>query len=161
MFSADFIPQRTELGNNSLTAGASISGKQSQILRLIDGQRNLNQLAIMLPGRDLMAELTELAAQGLLAGPQAKSTGPAAGKVDDAGGPLPEGWRAAMVFMKDQATQSMGVMAHPIVALLEKARDSAAARHAVARWHMAMRESRHGRDTADEYLAVVTRMLNI
>lgn len=161
MFSADFIPQRTELGNNSLTAGATIPGKQRQILRLIDGQRNLDQLAIMLPGRDLANELAELVAQGMIAAPQPRTPSGGQEKTEESKGPLPDGWRAAMVFMKDQATQSMGVMAHPIIALLEKARDSAAARHAVARWHMAMRESRNGRDTADEYLAVVTRMLNI
>jgi hypothetical protein len=161
MFSADFIPQRSELGNNSLTAGASVNGKQRQMLRLVDGHRNLDQLSIMLPGRDLVAELADLIALGLITPLADKGSAPAQEKPADSNDPLPDGWRAAMVFMKDQATQSMGVMAHPIVALLEKARDSAAARHAVARWHMAMRESRRGRDSADEYLAVVTRMLNI
>ncbi len=161
MFSADFIPQRSELGNNSLTAGTSVNGKQRQMLRLVDGHRNLDQLSVMLPGRDLAAELADLIALGLIATPTNKGPAAAQDKPANANGPLPDGWRAAMVFMKDQATQSMGVMAHPIVALLEKARDSAAARHAVARWHMAMRESRRGRDSADEYLAVVTRMLNI
>lgn len=158
MFSAHFIPHRTELGNSSLTTGTAISGKQRQILRLIDGQRNLDQLAIMLPGRDLPGELGGLLAQGLIARPEpAHATLPRL----EAPAALPEGWRVAMVFMKDQATQSMGVMAQPIITLLEKACDSAAARHAVARWHLAMRESRHGRDMADDYLAVVTRMLNI
>jgi len=158
MLTADFIPQHSELGRQSLTAGTvAISGKQRQILRLIDGSRRLDQLAVMLPGRDVPAELADLMTHGLVLPPPGLVPTPR----ETARRPLPEGWRAAMIFMKDQASQAMGVMAGPILALLDGADNADAARHAVARWHMAMRESRHGRENADNQLTVVTRMLGI
>jgi len=63
--------------------------------------------------------------------------------------------------MKLHASDYLGLMAHPIVHLLERVRDTEMARNAVARWHMALRESRNGRDVADTHLTVVTDMLGL
>lgn len=156
MLADDFVPKRTLPGDNCLSLGdARVNGRQRQLLRLVDGARSLAQISVMLPGRDLRAELSALMALGLLDAP-AHTAAPAVA-VDT----LPTGWAEAMHFMKHRATENLGVMAHSIIPLLEKVRDSAAAKSAVARWHMAMRESRSGREEADAHLRVVTAMLGL
>jgi len=158
MLADDFVPKRTSQGDESLSLGdARVNGRQRQLLRLVDGSRSLAQIGVMLPGRDLRAELPALMAMGLLDAP-AHKTAPAAAVAVDA---LPMGWADAMQFMKHKAIDSLGVMAHSIIILLEKVRDSAAAKNAVARWHMALRESRSGREEADAHLRVVTAMLGL
>jgi len=156
MLADDFVPKRTSQGDESLSLGdARVNGRQRQLLRLVDGSRSLAQIGVMLPGRDLRAELPALMAMGLLDAPAHKA---APVVVADT---LPTGWADAMQFMKHKATDSLGVMAHSIILLLEKVRDSAAAKSAVARWHMALRESRSGREEADAHLRVVTAMLGL
>ncbi|WP_018610546.1 hypothetical protein [Uliginosibacterium gangwonense] len=156
MLADDFVPKRTSQGDDGLSLGdARVNGRQRQLLRLVDGSRSLVQIGAMLPGRDLRAELIALMAAGLLAAP-VKTMAPAV-----AADTLPTGWADAMQFMKHRATESLGVMAHSIILLLEKVCDSAAAKSAVARWHMALRESRSGRAEADAHLQVVTTMLGL
>ncbi len=151
-----FIPSLSQAGAASLATSANIPGKQRQLLRLIDGKRSLAQISIMMPGRDLVLELGELRQQGFLAqAPRAETAAPSAAAT------LPAHWHEASAYMQHQALESLGVMSHPIILLLEKVRDAAAARTAVARWHMALRESRNSRETANTHLEHVTDLLEL
>lgn len=159
MFPPDAIPVRTPAGEACLADNdARLAGRQRQLLRLVDGARRVAQIAVMMPGRDLAAALVELHAQGLVAAQGAAIRVASTGIETTA---LPARWREALEFMKTHAVDAMGLMAQPVVQRLEQVRDSAAARGAVARWHMALRESRHGRAQADARLQVVTEILDL
>jgi hypothetical protein len=125
-------------------------------MRLIDGHRRVAQIAVMMPGRDLETELAELMASHLVLAPGTPSAPPQA-----APAVLPARWSEAVDFMRTVAVASLGVMAQPVIKLLEQVRDTASARHAVARWHMALRESRAAREEADAHLHTVTHMLGL
>ncbi|MFT4174595.1 MAG: hypothetical protein QM639_18660 [Rhodocyclaceae bacterium] len=161
MFGSDFVPVRSQRGE-TLLAGqdGGITGRQRQLMRLIDGRRRLSQIAVMMPGRDLEAELAELLDAHFImaAGTPAVAAPVVAAEVADT---PPEHWDEAFGFMRAVAIASLGVMAQPVIALLEQVGDSASARSAVARWHMALRESRHGRDEADTHLRTVTSLLDL
>lgn len=157
MFAADDVPQRSPLGDACVNVGdARVNGRQRQLLRLIDGVRTVAQIAAMMPGRDVAGELLQLQGCGQIMGQTAPVS--AAAALTEA---LPERWVDAMAFMKQKATESLGVMAHATIQLLERVKDSAAAKSAVARWHMALRESRNGRAQADAHLQWVTEMLGL
>lgn len=160
MYSDSFVPSRTQAGEASLTISSTqVTGKQRQFLRLIDGMRSLAQIGLMLHGRDLASELAELIELGMVVASPAHK--PVAVSAVSAHPTLPERWHEAVVFMKAHARECLGIMAHPIDHLLERVGDCDAAKSAVARWHMALRESRLGRSVADENLDVVTEMLGI
>jgi len=157
--SPEFVPSRSAACETSLAlASPEISGKQRQILRLMDGRRTLAQIAVMMPGRDLSAEVIELRQQGWIA--EVASEPPSAVALPRSES-MPEAWLEASVYMKMHAREALGLMAQPVIQILDKVRDTASARSAVARWHMALRESRNARDAADEHLQHITRLLEL
>ncbi|MGC3964010.1 MAG: hypothetical protein QM803_11975 [Rhodocyclaceae bacterium] len=156
MFEPDFVPVRTQTGQVLLDdQDARVAGRRRQVMRLIDGRRRLAQIAIMMPGRDLANELNELVSLGLVHSPAGPPQEHARAEA------LPARWADALAFMKATATASMGVMARAVIASLEQVHDAGSARSAIARWHMALRESRTGRQDADALLQTVTNMLGI
>ena len=54
--------------------------------------------------------------------------------------------------MTDSATTYLGVMAAELVARIARARTRAELLAVVGHWHMAMRDSKYGRDAAGLYL---------
>ncbi len=118
-----------------------------RLLLLADGRRDLAALGGMLPGRDVAADLHELAMRGLIEDATVQPTPSST----IAGGDerLAENWMQASNFMMGRAKESLGVMAADVIAELENAHDPDSVRQAMSAWYRAMRNSRNGRDTAD------------
>lgn len=144
------VPHKTPFGSRLIaTPDPSLSAGLRRLLLLADGRRNIGTLALMMPERDIQADLAELIQRGLLdTGPVTAHARPAFD--DDAHHEdLPEGWETASGFMAARARESLGVKAVEVIEALEQARDPEEARHAMSQWYRAMRNSRDGRLQAD------------
>jgi hypothetical protein len=146
----DFVPRKTSFGARLIAShDASLPAGLRRLLLLADGQRTVFTLMQMLPDRDVLADLRNLAQRGLLE--DASRPEPEYEPMDASGEDpdLPEGWDSASDFMVSRARESLGVMAVDVIHSLEHANDQEAAREAMTQWYRAMRGSREGREKAD------------
>ena len=143
-----FIARKTSLGAHTVTLRDSgLPTHLRRLLLLADGKRNLADLGSMLPGRNIAADLHELAIRGLVDDASA-SPGPTT-LIEGDDPKLAGNWMEASNFMMARAKESLGIMAADVIEKLESAHDAESVRQARSEWYRAMRGSRHGRDTAD------------
>ncbi|MGC3962688.1 MAG: hypothetical protein QM803_05000 [Rhodocyclaceae bacterium] len=150
-----FVPRKTGLGAHvvAIHDGRLQTGLR-QVLLLADGHRTYAALASMLPGRNVEAELVELAQRGLI--DDAEEASVAGGHEQD----ISEQWMHASSFMMERAKETLGVAAVDIVEEIEHAQDPEAARQATTHWYRAMRESRLPRERADADRIEVARLMS-
>lgn len=146
--SRTYIARKTQLGAHTVTQRDSgLPTHLRRLLLLADGHRGLTELAGLVPGRNVVADLGELAIRGLI---EDASAAPNPQTVIEGGDErLAENWMVASNFMMNRAKENLGVMAADVIAELENARDPDSVRQAMSSWYRAMRNSRNGRDTAD------------
>ncbi|GAA5167024.1 hypothetical protein [Viridibacterium curvum] len=156
-----YVPQKTALGAEMLAQReAGLSYTTRRVLLLADGQRNVGSLVGMLPGQNVIAELNELVARGLIEiHASADSAAAAAAATEAAAQNMPDAWMTASNFMMARARESLGVMAAGVINDLERVQDPEEARQAMSRWYRALRESRAGRPQADALRVQVSQML--
>jgi len=156
---------RAELDRRS----AGLSPRQRQLLILVDGRRTEAELAALIGGSDALAELLAvLRAKGLVADAAGgdEETGhttiqPAPEAPPAQHSVLPDERLAAIHrLMKDSARQHLGVLARELDAVIEHARCPRTLQAAVARWHLALRESRSGQAEADTLLGAVRALID-
>lgn len=143
-----FIARKTSLGAHTVTLRDSgLPTHLRRLLLLADGRRSLDALGAMLPGRNIAADLHELAIRGLV---EDASVPSAPSSVIEGSDPqLTGNWMEASNFMMARAKESLGIMAADVIEKLESAHDAESVRQAMSDWYRAMRGSRNGRDTAD------------
>lgn len=143
-----YIARKTQLGAHTVIQRENgLPTHLRRLLLLADGKRNLADLAGVVPGRNVVADLHELAIRGLI---EDAAAGPAPSSVIQGGDErLADNWMKASNFMMNRAKESLGIMAADVIAELENARDPDSVRQAMSSWYRAMRNSRNGRDTAD------------
>lgn len=156
---------RAELDRRS----AGLSPRQRQLLVLVDGRRSEEELAALIGGSDVVAELLAvLRAKGLVAdavqaeeafGHTTVQPAPAA---PPAPHPVLPDERLAAIhrLMKDSARQHLGLLARELDAVIEHARCARTLQAAVARWHLALRDSRTGHAEADALLGAVRALID-
>ncbi|MFT4173530.1 MAG: hypothetical protein QM639_13275 [Rhodocyclaceae bacterium] len=151
--SPQFTPKKTGLGAHVVAIHDSrLQTGLRQILLLADGRRNFATLSTMLPGRNVEAELMELAQRGLIEDAAEAVAAPATD--------MSEQWMHASSFMMDRARETLGVAAVDILEELEHAQDPGAARQAMTHWYRAMRQARASREQADADRLEVARLLS-
>lgn len=147
----DLVFAKTPKGRSEVEQrGAGLNGKQRSILIVLDGQKRLGAIGTLLPQQELARILTVLVELGLIA--------PVADEAVSlpAADPAPPVDSARLARIKTMMTGSaetyLGMMASEVVRRVEQASDETQLLSVLGHWHMAMRESKYGRDVAGIHL---------
>lgn len=138
-----------------------LNGKQRSILIVLDGQKRLSAIRTMLPVQEMAGVVDFLLALELIA-PQtevaASTTAPRTATIErtlaSASAPLADA--AKLLHIKSMMTHSaethLGLMAAEVVRRVQQACDETQLLSVLGHWHMAMRESKYGKDVASMHL---------
>jgi hypothetical protein len=136
---------RAEVARRSL----GLNSRQRTLLIMVDGSKASSELALTMPGSPVTQMLAELAALGLIDGrgtPEAAAPAPIAD-------PLPSPHLADIKRqMADAAQSCLGLLAADLLRRLERASDEPQLLNVLGHWHMAMRDSKRGREVVEDYL---------
>jgi hypothetical protein len=152
----DLVFAKTPMGRSEVAQrGAGLNGRQRSILIVLDGQKPLGAIGTLLPQQELARILTVLLELGLIAPVADEAPSLPAGRTAAAAS-APSVDSARLVRIKAMMTRSaetyLGVMASEVVRRVEQASDETQLLSVLGHWHMAMRESKYGRDVAGVHL---------
>lgn len=144
----DVVYTKTAAGRREVEQrGAALNARQRAALIMIDGQRDATALARVMPAEDVAPVLATLIALGLIAVPDAPRSG-----MQSPQAPEPAALAAIKAELIAAAEAYLGVMASGIVARVRQAGDAAQLLRILGHWHMAMQDSKNGRETAASLL---------
>jgi hypothetical protein len=152
----DAVYVKTGKGRDEVTRRAlKLNGRQRSVLIMLDGRKSCAALAPLMPAGEVAAIVGELLALGLIApcGGIAAAQTSAAPIVSDAG------LDRVRRYMVGAARTYLGLLAEEVVARIERAGDAGQLRGVVGHWHMALRDSKHGRAAAGDCLREVREAL--
>ncbi|WP_332877849.1 hypothetical protein [Massilia sp. S19_KUP03_FR1] len=138
--SVDLVYTKTAVGRHEVGhRGAGLNARQRTALIMLDGQRDARVLETLMPSDQVAPILAALMGLGLIA--------PAASGLAS---PAPEA--PALAAIKAELIQSaeryLGVMADGVVARVRQAADATELLRVLGHWHMAMQDSKHGKEAA-------------
>jgi hypothetical protein len=118
-----------------------LTARQRTLLIMLDGLKPLHALPALPPQAELDAMLDALLKLEMIA-------------LVAAPAPVPDSPRVALIksMMISSAEEFLGLMAADVVRRVRKASDEAQLQSVLGHWHMAMRESKYGRDAAGAQL---------
>lgn len=167
---------KTPAGIDEITARSrGLAPRLRRLLILVDGQRDDAELAALLGDTTVAEQLAALEAAGLIAPDPATPAGPTtrtAPNIPATPAPTPppaavlpalspQQLERAKALMSDSVVRYLGVLGRPLLASIAGALDSGTLRTVSAAWHMALRESRHGRAEADLLLHTLRELLEV
>jgi hypothetical protein len=144
----DTVYGKTVKGRDEVTRRAlKLNGRQRSVLIMLDGRKSCAALAPLMPAGQVAAIIEELLALDLIA--------PCGGTAmaSDAG------LERVRRYMVGAARAHLGLLAEEVVARIERAGDAGQLRGVVGHWHMALRDSKHGRAAAGDCLREVREAL--
>ena len=136
---------------------AGLNARQRSTLIMLDGQKRLDAVPALPPQPELGLIIDTLLALGLIVPQTAAAPAPAA-EVQAAPAVDPvEAARLARIkaMMTESAEACLGLMAADLVRRIDRAADEAQLQSVLGHWHMAMRESKYGREVAGARLAEI------
>lgn len=138
----DLVYAKTPAGRHEVgQRSAGLNARQRAALIMLDGQRDATALASLMPLDQVASVLAALLAQGLIAAPVTITAAPESSAL-----------AAIKADLISAAQTHLGLMASDIVKRVQQADDAAQLLRILGRWHMAMQESKHGRDAASGLL---------
>ena len=151
----DAVYVKTAKGRDEVTRRAlKLNGRQRSVLIMLDGRKSCAALAPLMPAGQVAAIVGELLALGLIAPCAGTAPVPATAPiVGDAG------LDRVRRYMVGAARTHLGLLAEEVVARIERASDAGQLRGVVGHWHMALRDSKHGRAAAGDCLREVRAAL--
>lgn len=145
---------------------AGLSGRARTLLIMVDGRKPAAALAGVVPLGQLEALLGGLLDRGLIAPADVASlfapdpVPQAAHEAAHEAAPALPAWLVEIKRdMTDTAETYLGLMAAEVVRRIERAGDEAQLNSVLGHWHMAMRDSKRGRDVAEACLARIQARL--
>ena len=134
--------------------------KARQVLIMLDGARTVGMLTAVIAGFELPQILQELERTGFIAPLSAETVQPAPHTETitlTAAPAAPEEVDPLVLLeikllMQESIQQNLGLLGADLKKQVAAIRDAAGLRTTMARWHMALRESRKGADLADDLL---------
>jgi hypothetical protein len=133
---------RHEVGHRS----AGLNARQRTALIMLDGQRDARVLATLMPADQVAPILAALMALGLIiAEGAAAAPAPPGPSVRAAEAPSLAAIKAELIH---SAELYLGVMAGEVVARVRQAADATQLLRVLGHWHMAMQDSKHGKEAA-------------
>ncbi|MGO4377650.1 hypothetical protein [Pseudoduganella sp. RAF53_2] len=144
----DALYAKTPAGQQEVQARrAGLTARQRTLLIMLDGRKPLSALLPLLPMEELVPALEALLSLGFIADPAAL--------VPKREPKLAE----AKSLMRQSAEKYLGLLAADLVRRIEMAKDEAQVQHALGMWHMAMRDSKYGKDVAGSLLEQTRSLL--
>ena len=137
---------RTEVARRSAGLGA----RQRSVLIMLDGHKPAGELTALMPAPQLACILEELEALGLIA----PATAPEV--PNDAARLAP-----VKAMLTRSAETYLGLIAAELVRQIDAARDEHGLQRAIGHWHMAMQESKYGREVVEAQLTQVKAALQV
>lgn len=163
---------KTEKGRAEVAQrGAGLNPRQRSVLIMLDGRKPALALASLVAADQLTGILDELAAMDLIAlvaaptavtaSPPPARVAPAASAPQPAPAPPLDAARLApaKAILIRSAQTCLGPIASDLVRQIEAAADEHQLQRAIGHWHMAMRDSKFGRDVADSHLEQIKASL--
>lgn len=158
----DIVFAKTPKGRAEVAQRSTgLNGKQRSMLIMLDGQKRLSVIATLLPEQEV-AGIVDILLEFELIAPQTEvavsATAPQTATVDRtltsaAAQPADS---AKLLRIKSMMTRSaethLGLMAAEVVRRVEQACDETQLLSVLGHWHMAMRESKYGKDVASMHL---------
>ncbi|MBM3116920.1 hypothetical protein [Jeongeupia naejangsanensis] len=164
------VYRKTALGQAEIDSrNLGLTARARRLLILIDGQRSLADIAAVLGHAELAPLLAELGHAGCIASdddqptpePTAAPAPPAPARPAATQQPRPVEALDPIRIVKakelmTESTQAfLGLMGRGLISEIEAVSDTPALRNAIARWNMALRESRKAGPYADEFVQAV------
>jgi hypothetical protein len=151
---SDAVYTKTAKGRSEVASrGMGLSGRQRGVLIMLDGHKSCAALAPLMPAGQVAFIVEQLLALDLIAPCGMAGPAPVASGItpDDRRDDLDRIKR----YMVSTAQAHLGLLAAGVVGRIECAADAAQLRAVVGHWHMALRDSKRGRATAEEHLREV------
>jgi len=140
----DLVYTKTATGRHEVGhRGAGLNARQRTALIMLDGQRDARVLETLMPADQVAPILAALMALGLIATETSDAAPAAAPPAREA--PALAAIKAELIH---SAELYLGVMAGEVVARVRQAADATALLRVLGHWHMAMQDSKHGKDAA-------------
>jgi hypothetical protein len=140
----DLVYAKTPAGRGEVAhRSAGLNARERAALIMLDGVQAATMLVKLMPADQVAPVLAALLAQGLIAAPVPAA--PAQSAEATALGAI----KADLI---EAAQTHLGLMASEIVERVRQAADAAQLLRILGRWHMAMQESKHGREAASNLL---------
>ena len=158
---ADVVYAKTAHGRLEVAErSAGLGARQRSVLIMLDGRKTVGALAGLMPAAQLSGILEELVERGLVA-PASAATPAAAAAPASAPAPSSDDARLAPVkrMMIRTADTYLGLIAADLVRQIGAARDEHQLQRAIGHWHMAMQESKYGREVVEQQLALIKAAL--
>jgi len=165
----DTVFTKTAKGRAEMVArAAGLKSRQRSILIMLDGQKNVRDIALLPPHEvaeavshllalELIAPTVEQPVAADLVPVAAAAHAPEVAAVPAVATPAAGDGSAKLTDLKNLMTDSantyLGLMAADVVGRVHKARNEVELLAVVGHWHMAMRESKYGRAVAETHLA--------
>ena len=152
----DTVFTKTARGRAEVTErSAGLNGKQRSVLIMLDGRKSMRDIASLLP-EDEIARIVEMLLERELIAPWAEAVVSCAASENhkDAAKLL-----RTKTLMTDSAMTYLGLMASEVVRRVQDASDEIELISVVGHWHMAMRESKYGRQVAAIHLEQIKTSL--
>ncbi|MDZ4142234.1 MAG: hypothetical protein U1C48_09540 [Methylotenera sp.] len=146
-----------EQGNRTLSL------KHRQILMMVDGKRTNSELANFFSSRNAIQMLLDLEKLGFLMSSDAAKNQP----VNNQSNPTKpiedslslEHLTFIKTFLVEEARMQLGLMSREIEKKIVEVQNSDDLKTCIARWHMAIRDSRNGRTVSDKLMERLTHLL--
>lgn len=150
----DLVYAKTAAGRHEVAArGAGLNARQRTALIMLDGQRDARALAAVMPADQVASVLAALVALDMIA----VVAGDALAAVVAAAAPSVPAPPAASAYPQLAAIKAdlisaaethLGALGADVIARVRQADDAVQLLRVLGRWHMAMQESKHGREGA-------------
>lgn len=151
--SADVVYTKTAQGRLEVARrSAGLGARQRSVLIMLDGHKSAGALATLMPMAQLARILDELAGLGLIAPAADTAPVPTAASDDARLAPV-----KAMLIRT--AETYLGLIAADLVRQIGAARDEHQLQRAIGHWHMAMQDSKYGREVVESHLALIKAAL--
>jgi len=142
----DRVYIKTVAGRNEVSQrGAGLTSRQRTALIMLDGQRDARVLETLMPADQVAPILAALMALDLITA-ASSSDAPAAAA------PAAPALAAIKAELIHSAELYLGVMGADVVARVRQAGDATQLLRVLGHWHMAMQDSKHGREAARDLL---------
>ncbi|QLG88286.1 hypothetical protein HQ393_08515 [Chitinibacter bivalviorum] len=143
----------------------ALNAQQRRLLILIDGERTVADLMQMLGTVELIASLQLLNEQGYIGTEPSRlselSLTPTPAAATETTRTIdPERMEAVKQLMLSSSQQCLGLMAKPLIREIEEIRCEKTLKTTLARWNMALRESRTATQHADQFLKAAKTLLS-
>ncbi len=162
------VYEKSALGHNEFISNKrTLSVRERQVLLLVNGIRNLDELEKFFKKELLIDTIKKLESAGYIQRPNAKPTSPSTSQTtpsffDTQNSILPicpTKLMSIKTILGEASDDYLGIMGRSIKLRIEACANETDLKHCISSWHMAMRESKLGRESASFLMEQIHQIL--